>query len=108
MGMTQPSEPTRTATPWLRLSIGGSVAALMGFYGSTFGPFYIAVIGAIVLIIGLSQALRRAKSGKTMVLVGVGLLIGAAAYTALGVFGSSDPPSQSGCVMSTGEPCATN
>lgn len=108
MDMTQPSEPARTAKPWLRLVIGGVAAAIVGFYGSTFGPFYIAVIGAIVLIIGLTQALRRAQSGPLLALVGVGFLIGASAYTALGVFGSSDPPSQSGCMTSTGEPCATN
>lgn len=99
-----------STAPWrakrrVRLTIAGILAVLVGVYGSAFGPFYVAVLGAILLIIGLAALVRGARSGSVWLTIGTGLVIGAAVYVALGVFGPSDPPSQSGCRMSTGELC---
>ncbi|MFC5337967.1 hypothetical protein [Leucobacter denitrificans] len=103
----------RNATPgtpgvrfrWVLLGI---LAAVAGLYGSSFGPFYAAIIGTVLLIVGAATVARRARKARVFLVIGGGIVIGALTYVALGVLGPSEPAFQSGtgCSAPPGEACA--
>lgn len=66
-----------------------SVAAIIaGLYGSIFGPYYVSVLGIILLLIafGLSRS-QRFSSSRVLLLLGSGAILGALIYVVIGLIG---------------------
>jgi len=65
-----------------------AVAVLAGLYGSIFGPYYSGAL-VIIMLLCAFRALRGGKDSRSRVLftIGAGVLSGALAYAALGIFG---------------------
>lgn len=99
---------SRTRGSKIRLALLGVLAAVVGLYGSAFGPFYTATIGTVLLIIGAVEVARRRRRGQVFLVIGGGIVTGAIIYVALGVLGPNEPAFQSGtgCWAPSGEVCA--
>lgn len=92
----------------LRLGVGIAlfvVSVVFGLYGSAFGPFYSSMVGLVVVVVAIAIGLGEVGWGRALLVIGVGIVVGALIYVALGMANAGEPAQQSGCTHSTGEPC---
>lgn len=82
---------SRTSRFWVGLTLFGLLAAVVGFVGSLFGPYYPATIGFALVVIGLAVVGRRRSRGQVLLVIGGGILVGAVIYVALAIFAPSAP-----------------
>lgn len=63
-------------------------AIIAGLYGSIFGPYYVSVLGIILLFIafGLARS-QRFSSSRVLLLLGSGAILGALIYVVIGLIG---------------------
>lgn len=92
----------------LRLGVGIAVFAVsvvFGLFGSVFGPFYSAVAGVTIVLVSVAIGLREVGWGRALLVIGVGVIVGALLYVTLGLARAGEPAWQTGCTTSTNEPC---
>lgn len=88
MGSTSQGQPKRHAGDvWTGMGAGLVLRSVVGFYGSTFGPFRSMLVGGVVTAVGgtAAVALRNRAWTRVVLAIGIAAVIGACAYIVLGL-----------------------
>ena len=67
-----------------------------GLFATAVSPMAVWIVGTMVAVFGLAGAARRSRWGVVLLVIGAALLLGSAAYFALGLIQPDGPASGTG------------
>lgn len=102
MAVSKSSSPAEPNNSTYRVVAAGVVGFVVGFFGSALTPLLGALIGGAIAAIGLVGYTQRHSWGAMVLTLGIGLVVGAAAYIVLGLVQSDGSASGSGSGSGTG------